>query len=221
MNTAAANEFQNREMEAFASIMARDTGGLQRVAHGIGDLMAIRHCPRCGSGDVIAGSDGAVACGYCKLNFTVTVQPQFSAMPQTVDGQPYQDPSSKDTEVQPSVSPFSSDPGATPPPAAPGAAPAAPGAPKPGGDPEADTKAKIDAATGGDPAAPAKPGDPKDPAKPDDDDPAKPKSKNPVPPQFQKKTLRSLALRFADPAARHTVLDDVRAENGLDRWSDQ
>jgi hypothetical protein len=214
MNTAAANEFQNREMEAFASIMASETGGLQRVAHGIGDLMAIRHCPRCGSGDVIGGSSGSTNCGFCHLDFTVMVQPQFSAMPQTVDGQPYQDPSSKDTETSPST-PLAADPGATPPPAAPAAAPGAPGAPKPGGDPEADTKAKIDAATGDDPAAPAKPGD-----KPDDD-PTKPKAKNPVPPQFQKKTLRTLALRFADESTRHAVLDDVREQNGLTRWSDR
>lgn len=204
MNDADRVEFENREMEAFASISAARTGGLQRVAHGIGDLMAIRHCPRCGSGDVIASSNGSTSCSFCHLDFTVAVQPQFASMPQTVDGQPYDDPSSADTETTP-ASPVAEPAAAAP------AAPGALGAPaKDAADPEAATKAKIDAATGG--------GDPADPAKPGDD-PAKPKAKNPVPPQFQKKTLRMLALRYADEATRAQVLDDIRVENGLTRWS--
>lgn len=46
------------------------------------------NCPFCGSGQVIARSDGTVECEFCHSAFTVQVQPEFSAFPQTIDGVP-------------------------------------------------------------------------------------------------------------------------------------
>jgi ribosomal protein L37AE/L43A len=56
------------------------------------DNIWTRNCPFCGSGQVIARSDGTVMCEFCNSSFTVQVQPEFSAFPQTVDGQPVQIP---------------------------------------------------------------------------------------------------------------------------------
>lgn len=53
------------------------------------DDQALRHCPRCGSGNVTGGSDGSVTCGFCNFVFKVYAQPTHPFMPQTVDGQPY------------------------------------------------------------------------------------------------------------------------------------
>jgi hypothetical protein len=50
------------------------------------------NCPFCGSGQVIARSDRTTECEYCHTCFTVQVQPQFPAFPQTVDGMPMQVP---------------------------------------------------------------------------------------------------------------------------------
>lgn len=41
------------------------------------------NCPFCGAGQVTARSDGTVECGFCKNFFTVQVQPNHAAMPQT------------------------------------------------------------------------------------------------------------------------------------------
>lgn len=62
---------------------------LHTVAHDSGDGETIYHCPFCGSGQVIGGSDGTSTCDFCGTVFTVQVQPEFSAMPQTVDGTSY------------------------------------------------------------------------------------------------------------------------------------
>lgn len=59
------------------------------VAHDSGDGSTIFHCPFCGSGQVVGGQDGTVTCDFCGNHFTVQVQPEFAAMPQTVDGTPY------------------------------------------------------------------------------------------------------------------------------------
>lgn len=61
---------------------------LQKDAHDSGDSAIIFHCPSCGSGQVIAQSDGSTKCEFCNMAFTVQVQPQFNAYPQTIDGQP-------------------------------------------------------------------------------------------------------------------------------------
>lgn len=211
MNEQDQQEFSRREQEAFSSIMALRTGSLvtvsqQKLAHGIGDLMAIRHCPRCGSGDVIAQSSGVTSCGLCDLNFNVQVQPEFDAMPQSVGDQPYQDPSTADTPTQPSQAQNSADPAAQDP-----ANPADPVAGAPGNptDPAEATRAKVQDKMNGGSGDSAQPGDTAP-------DPNKPK--NPVPPQFQKKTtslMRQAALKHADSASRHLILDQIRADNGL------
>lgn len=53
------------------------------------DDQTLRHCPRCGSGNVTGGSDGSITCGFCNFVFKVYAQPTHPFMPQTVDGQPY------------------------------------------------------------------------------------------------------------------------------------
>lgn len=64
----------------------------QKVAHDSGDGETIYHCPFCGAGQVVGRSDGTAECGFCKTAFTVQVQPERSAVPQTINGQPYDDP---------------------------------------------------------------------------------------------------------------------------------
>lgn len=62
------------------------------VAHDSGDGQTIYHCPFCGSGQVLARSDKTIECEFCHTSFTVQVQPEYSAFPQTMDGQPVQVP---------------------------------------------------------------------------------------------------------------------------------
>lgn len=62
------------------------------LAHDSGDGQTIYHCPFCGSGQVIARSDRTIECEFCHTSFTVQVQPEYSAFPQTMDGQPVQVP---------------------------------------------------------------------------------------------------------------------------------
>lgn len=61
---------------------------MKKVAHDSGDGQTIYHCPFCGSGQVIANSDGTVECEFCHTSFTVQVQPEFPAFPQTINGSP-------------------------------------------------------------------------------------------------------------------------------------
>jgi hypothetical protein len=61
---------------------------LKKQAHDSGDGETIYHCPFCGSGQVIARSDKTIECQFCHVCFTVQVQPEFSAFPQTIDGVP-------------------------------------------------------------------------------------------------------------------------------------
>lgn len=70
--------------------------GMQVVAHVSGNQIDVLHCPFCGSGAVIARSDGTIECGYCTSIFTVQVQPAYAGFPQSVDGQPYQWPGMPD-----------------------------------------------------------------------------------------------------------------------------
>lgn len=63
---------------------------LTKVAHDSNDDSRIFHCPFCGSGQVIANSDGGVQCEFCGTTFVVRVQPEFDSMPQTIDGTPYE-----------------------------------------------------------------------------------------------------------------------------------
>jgi uncharacterized Zn finger protein (UPF0148 family) len=59
-----------------------------RIAHDSGDGETLFHCPFCGSGQIVARSDGAVDCDFCNTAFTVQVQPQMPAFPQTINGVP-------------------------------------------------------------------------------------------------------------------------------------
>lgn len=59
------------------------------IAHQSDDPVHILHCPWCGSGQLVARSDGTVECSFCSRVFTVTEEPTHSAMPQSVDGEPY------------------------------------------------------------------------------------------------------------------------------------
>lgn len=68
------------------------TATMRKTAHDSGDGETIYHCPFCGSGQVIARSDRSVECEFCHTAFTVQVQPQFPAFPQTINGQPVQVP---------------------------------------------------------------------------------------------------------------------------------
>jgi DNA-directed RNA polymerase subunit RPC12/RpoP len=68
------------------------TTPMAKVAHDSGDGMTVYHCPFCGSGQVLARSDRTIECEFCHTAFTVQVQPEFSAFPQTVDGAPMEVP---------------------------------------------------------------------------------------------------------------------------------
>lgn len=68
------------------------TSVLHKTAHDSGDGETIYHCPFCGSGQVIARSDRTIECQFCHVCFTVQVQPQYSAFPQTVNGVPVEVP---------------------------------------------------------------------------------------------------------------------------------
>ena len=75
-----------------AKVATKQQQRLHKVAHDSGDGETIYHCPFCGSGQVIARSDRSIECEFCHTCFTVQVQPQFPAFPQTIDGAPVQIP---------------------------------------------------------------------------------------------------------------------------------
>jgi DNA-directed RNA polymerase subunit RPC12/RpoP len=64
------------------------TTPMTKVAHDSGDGQTVYHCPFCGSGQVLARSDRTIECEFCHTAFTVQVQPEFAAFPQTVNGMP-------------------------------------------------------------------------------------------------------------------------------------
>lgn len=68
------------------------TVSMKHHAHDSGDGETIAHCPFCGSGSLVGGADGTVECSFCRRYFTVQVQPEFAAMPQTINGQPFNIP---------------------------------------------------------------------------------------------------------------------------------
>lgn len=94
-------------------VHATNSYSIRRTAHDSGDNQRIFHCPFCGSGRVIAGSDGTTDCGFCNQSFTVQVQPRYPSFPQTVNGQPVQIPG---MPGQPDMAPPGTfGPGANPP----------------------------------------------------------------------------------------------------------
>lgn len=74
--------------QGIAHFLAADQPNIVRIAHDSGDSVTVFHCPFCGSGQVIARSDGSIECEFCHSAFTVQVQPEFSAFPQTIGGVP-------------------------------------------------------------------------------------------------------------------------------------
>lgn len=78
--------------QRLARFLAEDTPPIMKLAHDSGDPQVVYHCPSCGSGQVIARSDGTIECGFCKNCFTVQVQPRYPAFPQTINGVPIQVP---------------------------------------------------------------------------------------------------------------------------------
>lgn len=60
-------------------------------------------CPFCGSGQVVGRSDRTVECTFCQAVFTVQVQPMYSAFPQTMNGQPVQEPGAPGMDGEPDV----------------------------------------------------------------------------------------------------------------------
>jgi DNA-directed RNA polymerase subunit RPC12/RpoP len=90
------------------------TVDLSKVAHDSGDPMVIYHCPRCGSGKIIARSDRTTECQFCGTVFTVQVQPEFPGFPQTIDGQDVQVPGMPGNVDGPPAAPGSLDPSGPP-----------------------------------------------------------------------------------------------------------
>lgn len=74
--------------------------GLVKLAHDSGDGETIYHCPFCGSGQVVARSDGTTECEFCRNCFIVQVQPTQPEMPQTINGVPYQIPGMPERSTQ-------------------------------------------------------------------------------------------------------------------------
>jgi hypothetical protein len=179
-------EFERRESEALASLVRMVT--LQTTAHDAGDGQTSFHCPFCGSGAVTGGPDGTVKCDFCHQSFTVQVQPEFKAMPQTIDGQPFNIPGM---------------PG---------------GGPDAGGAPVADAAAQGDVQVGQPGEPPDLPVDPTKAAPPEPKKAptkAPPVAARLLVQGIAlpyDKGLQHLALRYADN--RDAVLNQVRAENG-------
>lgn len=62
------------------------TQPISKIAHDGGDGTILYHCPFCGSGAIVARSDGTTECQSCMTMFTVQVQPQYPMSPQTMQG---------------------------------------------------------------------------------------------------------------------------------------
>jgi hypothetical protein len=76
----------------FARQIAENAPSIVVMAHDSGDAEVVFHCPFCGSGQVLARNDGTIECQFCQACFTVQVQPQYPAFPQTINGMPVQVP---------------------------------------------------------------------------------------------------------------------------------
>lgn len=94
-NTPVRRSLNSLEPSMAIKIALREHKTGQRLfvlAHDSGDGETIYHCPFCGSGQVLARSDRTIECEFCHTSFTVQVQPEYSAFPQTMDGMPVQVP---------------------------------------------------------------------------------------------------------------------------------
>jgi transcription elongation factor Elf1 len=70
------------EAEAIAAELNSKVSS-RKHAHQSGDFVRIFHCPFCGSGQVIAQSNGNTYCEHCDAAFVVESQPKFPSIPQT------------------------------------------------------------------------------------------------------------------------------------------
>lgn len=75
----------------------------RKTAHVSGNQIDCFHCCFCGSGDIVARSDGSIECGYCNSAFTVTVSPMYPAFPMSMGGQPYPWPGRPDGGMDPAM----------------------------------------------------------------------------------------------------------------------
>lgn len=181
-----------RSLNRLAVALPGSNEGIRVVAHDSGDGETIFHCPFCGSGQVLARSDGAVDCEFCQTAFTVQVQPQMPSFPQTIDGVPVDVPGMPNGGQSANVPPG--------------------GAPPADGDPDADSANPF--AADGDPDG-AGGDDSGDDGSDGSDDDAGGDGK---PPWMKKSSLNEdhymqhLALHFLD---RERVLAQVRHENGV------
>lgn len=66
------------------------------------DNILTGNCPFCGSGGVVARSDGSTECTVCQQYFTIQVQPRNRNSPQTVNGEPVHIPGMpEESEIAP------------------------------------------------------------------------------------------------------------------------
>ena len=56
-----------------------------KIAHVSGNQIDVLHCPFCGSGAIVARSDGSINCSFCNAAFTVTASPVYPAFPEERD----------------------------------------------------------------------------------------------------------------------------------------
>jgi hypothetical protein len=75
-------------LKKLAYRLSGDMPNVIKIGHQDSSQTIIFHCPACGSGSVIARTDGSVECGFCGMCFVVQVQPQYPAFPQTINGEP-------------------------------------------------------------------------------------------------------------------------------------
>jgi len=74
----------------------------------------LRHCPFCGAGQLTGRSDGTAECGFCDAAFTVQIQPNLPATPQTVNDELYMHPEMSEPGVaEDEMDPESNDPVST------------------------------------------------------------------------------------------------------------
>lgn len=97
-------------MQRLAHLVSGDMPPIVRLAHDSGDAVTVFHCPFCGSGQVLARSDGTIECEFCHSSFTVQIQPQFSAFPQTIDGVPVDVPGMPSNSMNPGMESGMDDP---------------------------------------------------------------------------------------------------------------
>lgn len=170
-------------LQRLAYQISADMPDMVRLAHDSGDPQNVFHCPFCGSGQVIARSDGSIECEFCSACFTVQVQPTYPAFPQTVNGEPMDVPG-----MGPDWSPY--------------------GGPAPGEAPPAGEEGMD----GGEEGAPPFGGGEDDAAPPEEDGGDSEDEGSGPPPGIKKKTYRTVtgAVLDAEAYLKHLALSHTR-----------